>query len=124
MTAHIFWRVHIRASNDAARERVLARVIDALGTTVERTPFDPYWKDERDYVATLTTPLENADAAAGVLETFAVASRLRPGGWYTTGPQIEAGDAWSFELTAGADNNGGGFSVPGIVFVSLCATRA
>lgn len=98
-------------------------MVGALGTTVERTSFDPYWKDERDYVATLTTPLENPDAAAGVLETFSLASRLRLGGWYATAPQIEAGGAWSFELNAGADDNGGGFSVPGVVFVSLCATR-
>lgn len=122
MTGHIFWRVHIRASKDAARERVLARVVGALGTQVERTSFDPYWKDDRDHVATLTTPLEHPGPAAGVLETFAVASRLRLGRWYAAAPQIEAGGAWSFELNAGADADGGGFSVPGVVFVSLCAT--
>lgn len=123
VTATIAWRVHVRAAKAAGRQRVLDQVVGALGDRTTLDACEPYWKDDRDHVATLTTELGGLGVAGAVLETLLRADRLR-GGWHATGPHVDADGTWWFDLDAAADEGGGGFAVPGVVFVTASASVA
>lgn len=117
MGATIAWRVHVRAEKGTGRQRVLEKVTRALGDGTSVAACEPYWKDDRDHVATLTTALGGLGLAEAVLETLVRARGLR-GGWHVTGPHVDPDGTWWFDLDATADEKGGGFAVPGVVFVT------
>lgn len=112
--AQIVWRIHMRSASEAGRSRILEGVVRCLGgaTTIEGLEPRP---EQEDHVAVLRTPLFGAGAAENVLEVLTLAGAMRSG-WNVGAPQLEDDGEWSIELTATADADGGGFTVPGVVF--------
>lgn len=114
------WRLHVASGTVDSCRRVVERVSAALGVEASPTSLERHWKDPAQHVAVFTTPLDDADPAAGVLQTLTLAGRLRSD-WRLTPPQVEDDGSWSVELVAAADPSGGGFVVPGVTWAHVTA---
>src|ERR1700741_4722470 len=102
MCKEIVWQVHVRAKREDSARRVLQRLIDALGRSVEERSVERYWKIPEQYVLRFTTPLEAATPPEAVFQTMLVAQRIGSG-WFVTGPHGHGDAGWTFEMICAAN---------------------
>lgn len=111
-STEVVWALHIRAKREPNAQRVLQRVIAAIGLPAEQQSVERYWKFPEQYVAVFTTPLDAPTAPEATFRTMLLAQEIGTG-WLLRGPTSFDNGAWTFELVCAA-NTGGRFQVPGI----------
>jgi hypothetical protein len=116
MPNQIHWRLYVRAKREAKAQKVLQRVIAAIGLPAEDVTVEQYWKTPELYDVGFTTPIETATQPEAVVVMILAAQRI--GGGWGVGLYVSADGSWDFGMGKARSS----FRVSGVESASLDLT--
>jgi hypothetical protein len=96
MFKEIKWRAYYKVNSKDKALKILKRFEGAIGSKIELTSCEPYWKDQSLYEVNFVSELGNTDIKDAIFNALIHSQRIGHE-CHVTGPQSYEGEKWSFE---------------------------